>query len=444
MGAGFGGLWAARALARSSAEILVVDRNNYHTFLPLLYQVGAAELEPEAIVYPIRSILRKMRNADFHLGDVREIDFTARIVRTSPVPPFDRLMARQARHPERSRGAAPSQVEGRPQDGASAASIPYDYLILALGSTAHFFGVPGAEEHAFRLKTLDDGIRLRNHILRCFERAACLPPGEVDRGEPWLTFAIVGGGPTGVEFAGALAELVRHPLRRDFPHLDWRAARVVLLEAADGLLPGWPDSLRRYAALRLEKIGVEVRLQATVQEVEPHVVRLKDGTGLPTETVVWTAGVQGDPQARAWGLATGKSGRVKVLPTLQVPDHPEVYVLGDLAYVEQDGQPLPMIAPAAIQQGWAAAENILRQMKGQAPRPFRFRDPGMMATVGRNAAVADLRGHTFTGFLAWLIWLAVHLFKLIGFRNRMMVMLAWAWDYFLFERVVRLILPSDR
>ncbi len=417
VGAGFGGLWAARALARSSAEILVVDRNNYHTFLPLLYQVGAAELEPEAIVYPIRSILRKMRNADFHLGDVREIDFTARIVQTSP--------------PRRT----------------SAASIPYDYLILALGSTAHFFGVPGAGEHAFRLKTLDDGIRLRNHILRCFERAVCLPPAAglpATAGEPWLTFAIVGGGPTGVEFAGALAELVRHPLRRDFPHLDWRAARVVLLEAADGLLPGWPDSLRRYAALRLQKIGVEVRLQATVQQIEPHLVRLKDGTGLPTETVVWTAGVQGDSQARAWGLATVKSGRVKVLPTLQVPDHPEVYVLGDLAYVEQDGRSLPMIAPAAIQQGRAAAENILRQMKGQVPRPFRFRDPGMMATVGRNAAVADLRGHTFTGFLAWLIWLAVHLFKLIGFRNRLMVLLAWAWDYFLFERVVRLILPSDR
>lgn len=412
VGAGFGGLWAARTLARTSAEIVVVDRNNYHTFLPLLYQVGAAELEPEAIVYPIRSILRKMRNADFHLGEVRDIDFPSRVVRVT------------------------------------AGSIPYDYLILALGSTAHFFGVPGAEQHAFALKTLDDGIRLRNHILRCFERAASLPsatsePPASGR-DPLLTFAIVGGGPTGVEFAGALAELVRHPIRRDFPGLRRSSARVVLLEAADGLLPGWPDRLRRYATTRLERIGVEVRVQAAVAEIEPDAVRLKDGTRMSTETVVWTAGVKGEPRAGAWGLATVKSGRVKVLPTLQVPEYPEVYVLGDLAYVEQDGRPLPMIAPAAIQQGRVAAENILRQMHGQAPRPFVFRDPGMLATVGRNAAVADLRGRTFTGFVAWLIWLSVHLFKLIGFRNRLVVVLDWAWDYFLFERVVRLILPSDR
>lgn len=404
VGAGFGGLWAARSLARTRFRVTLIDRNNYHTFLPLLYQVAAAEVEPEEIVYPVRSILRPLRNVDFLLAEVERVDFTAQRVETS------------------------------------LGTLPYDYLILALGSTTHFFGVPGAAEHAFALKTLDDGIRLRNHILCCFERAAQLPLAERRRR---LSFAIVGGGPTGVEFAGALAELLKGPLRRDHAQLDFREARIMLLEARDALLPTLPQRLGRYALQRLRTMGVDVRLNAAVSHVSAEAVHLKDGTVVHTETVVWTAGVQGEPAASTWGLPTDPSGRVPVLPTLEVSDAPRVYVIGDLARSQEAGPPLPMIAPVAIQEGTAAARNILRQEAGEAPLPFRYQDRGMMATIGRNAAVAYLAGRTFTGFPAWLVWLGVHLYKLIGFRNRLFVLINWAWDYFLYERTVRLILPSS-
>jgi NADH:quinone reductase (non-electrogenic) len=406
VGAGFGGLWAARALAHFPVDVLLIDRNNYHTFLPLLYQVAAAELGPEDIVYPIRSILRRLPNADFALAEVSKIDFRARRVET---------------------------------DGTS---IPYDYLILAAGSTTHFFGVPGGAEHAFTLKTLEQGIRLRNHILTCFERAA--KSGNAEARRRLLTVVIVGGGPTGVEFAGALAELLHRPLVRDFPRLDFREARVVLLEAAESLLPGLPERLRAYALARLRRMGVEVLLKAAVDRVTAQAAYLKDGSVLPSETVVWTAGVRGHPLAETWGLPTVRSGRVATLPTLQVQGQAEIYVIGDLANFEEDGRPLPMIAPVAIQQGRAAAENIKRQVSGQAPLPFHYRDRGAMATIGRNAAVAYLAGRAFTGFPAWLIWLGVHLFNLIGFRNRIIVLINWAWDYFLYERAVRLVLPSER
>jgi len=403
VGAGFGGLWAARGLARTEFRVTLIDRNNYHTFLPLLYQVAAAEVEPEEIVYPVRSILRPLRNVDFLLAEVKGVNFAARKVETS------------------------------------LGEVPYDYVVLGLGSTTHYFGVPGAAEHAFSLKTLDDGVRLRNHILCCFERTAQLNPAERRRR---LSFTIVGGGPTGVEFAGALAELLRGPLRRDHPHLDFREARVTLLEARDALLPTLPQVLARYALERLRTMEVEVRLNAAVSEISAQAVHLKDGTVVPTETVVWTAGVRGDPAAGAWGLPADASGRVTVLPTLQVSGFPRVFVIGDLARSQEAGATLPMIAPVAIQQGTLAARNIRRQEAGEEPLPFRYRDRGMMATIGRNAAVAYLGGRSFTGFPAWLVWLGVHLYKLIGFRNRLFVLINWAWDYFLFERTVRLILPS--
>ncbi len=405
VGAGFGGLWAVRALARSPVEAVLVDRNNYHAFLPLLYQVAAAELEPEDIAYPLRSILRTLPHARFVLGDVSGIDLAGRAVKAA----------------------------GRP--------IPYDFLILALGSVSHFFGVPGAAQHAFPLKTVDHGIALRNHVLGCFERAAHEPSAEGRRRA--LTFAIVGGGPTGVEFAGALAELIRGPLVKDFPGLDFREVRVLLLEARESLPPGFPDRLRAYTEGRLRRMGVDVCVRAAVGEVRPDAVRLKDGTAIPTETVVWTAGVRGDPSAQAWGLPTTRDGRVPVLPTLQVPDHPELYVIGDLASLEEDGRPLPMVAPVAIQQGAAAARNIARQWAGLEPLPFRYRDPGTMVTIGRNAAVACLGRRCFSGFPAWVVWLSVHIFKLIGFRNRLVVLINWAWDYLFYERAVRLILPQQ-
>lgn len=402
VGAGFGGLWAARGLTRLPVEVVLIDRNNYHTFLPLLYQVAAAELEPEEIVYPVRSILRKFSNVRFIMAEVENVDLATRVLTAADL------------------------------------RLPYDFLILAMGSTTHFFGVPGASEYALPLKTLEQGITLRNHILRCFERAVQEP--DADRRRTLLTCVIVGGGPTGVEFAGALAELIRGPLRRDYPTLDLREVRVVLLEAMPTALPGWPARLGDYTLDRLRGMGVEVRAECPVSRLTRQSVIVGDGTVIPTTTVVWTAGVHGDPRVERYGVPTGRGGRVSVLPTLQVVDHPEVYVVGDLAFIE--ATPVPMIAPVAIQQGTAAAQNIGRHLAGVAPLPFRYRDRGMMATIGRNAAVAQVWGQSISGFPAWVLWLSVHLFNLIGFRNRLVVLINWGWDYFSFERAVRLILPT--
>ena len=403
VGAGFGGLWAARALACAPVRVLLLDRNNYHTFLPLLYQVAAAELEPEAIAYPVRSILRRMPNTNFALAEVQAVDLASRCLETS------------------------------------AGAISYDYLILAAGSTTHFFGTPGAEAHALPLKSMADAIAIRNRVLLSYEKASL--ESDPERRQQILTFVIVGGGPTGVEFASALAELVNGPLRRDFPFLSSSPGRVVLVEAMEALLPGFHPHLQDYAAKRLRRIGVEVLLGAPVTRIDESAVTLKDEMRIAAETIVWTAGVQGILPAARWGFPVVKSGRVAVLPTLQTPDHPEVYVVGDLAYLEQKSAPLPMVAPVAIQQGKWAAQNILRQVHGQQPLPFRYRDRGAMVTIGRNAAVAQLGSLKFTGFPAWVLWLTVHLFNLVGFRNRLVVMLNWAWDYFFFERIARLILP---
>lgn len=404
IGAGFGGLWAAKALAEQPVEVLLLDRNNYHTFQPLLYQVGAAELEAEEIAYPVRTILRGWDNARFAMGEVAGVDVARR-----------RIL-----------------FDGR--------EVEYDYLIVSAGAVTHYFGVPGAAEHAFPLKTLDEAVILRNHILSRFERAAY--ESDRERRRRMLTFAVVGGGPTGVEFAGALSELIRGPLARDYGSSRVGDARVVLIEAADRMLPALPVELGDYARRRLNSMGVEIRVPAVVERVGPEGVALRDAETIPTETTVWTAGVQGVPAIREWGLPVGRGGRVPVLPTLQCPGHPEVYVVGDLGYVEQDGGALPGVAPVAMQEGRWAAHNIARQVAGLTPDPFRYLDKGTMATIGRNAAVARLLGRTFTGFLAWIIWLAVHIYYLIGFRNRLFVLTNWAWDYFFFERTVRLILPG--
>jgi len=405
LGAGFGGVWAVRALAHAPLDVTLIDRNNYHTFLPLLYQVAAAELEPEDIVYPVRSILRGLPNVRFCMGEVTHVDLAARRVETN----------------------------GR--------AVDYDFLILAPGSVTHFFGVPGAAEHAFVLKNLEQGIALRNHILCRFEHAMYEP--DKARRRCLLSFAIVGGGPTGVEFAGALAELIRGPLAKDYRGLDFREVRLSLIEAAPNLLSGLPGKLCTYAKHRLQRMGVELHLGAIASEVTGYSLGLKDGTRIPTTTVVWTAGVRGDPMAQFWGLPISGGGRVSVLPTLQLVDHPEVFIAGDLARFERDGRPLPMIAPVAIQQGSAAARNILHQMRGEDPAPFHYSDPGMMVTIGRNAAVAVVGGFSMSGFPAWVVWLSVHLAKLIGFRNRLLVLINWAWDYLLYERAVRLILPLE-
>ena len=298
IGAGFGGLWAARTLADLPFDVLLVDRNNYHTFHALLYQVAAAELEPEGIAFPVRTITRSMPNVNFAMHDVQEIDFDARVVK------------------------------------AEEHVIPYDILVLAMGSTTNFFGVSGAAEHAFPLKSLEHAIALRNQILYCFELAAHEPDAE--KRERLLTFIIVGGGPTGVEFAGALSELIHGPLRKDYPTLDFQEVRVVLLEGLDSLLPGLPESLRDYTLSRMHQMGVEVHLQAMVVQVTPEAVYLRDGTVIPTETVAWTAGVQGDPEIRRWDLPTAPNGRVAVLDVAPESVHDRTpLVIGEASLVEE-------------------------------------------------------------------------------------------------------------
>ena len=404
LGSGFGGLWAAKTLADGPVNVTLIDRHNYHTFFPLLYQVGAAELEPEDIAQPLRKIFWKKPNVRFYMGEVQDLDLSSRVVRTT-------------NH-----------------------EIAYDYLVIALGSKPDFYGIPGAAEYAFTLKSLEQGVVLRNQILTCFERAAC----EADPGlrQAWLTFTIVGGGPTGIEFAGALMELVHGSLSKDFPDLDLRQVQVTLLEASDHLLDGMPNELSDYAQKRLTKMGVEVRLKSQVVKLTPREVLLEDGTRIASGTVAWTAGVQGNMPGKQWGLATNRHNQVEVLPTLQVPDHPEVYVLGDLAGIQQDGQPLPMVAQTGIQTGTAAGHNILRQVAGQPPLAFHYRDKGTLAVIGRNAAAAFIWGISLRGFPAWLIWVVVHIFNLIGFRNRILVLIDWAWDYLFAEHGVRLIAPS--
>ena len=403
-GAGFGGLWAARALAGEPVEVVLLDRNNYHTFLPLLYQVAAAELGPSDIAYPVRSILRRASNVRFVMAELVGLDLVKRVAKTDQ------------------------------------GDLPYDHLVLALGSVPNFFDVEGAAEHAFPLREMKDAIPLRHHILGCFEAASC-ETEEASR-RRLLTFTIVGGGPTGVEYAGALAELVRGPLRRDYLTLSQREVRVVLLEAADGLLQGMPDTLGKYAAGRLGRRSVEVIKNARVASIAPGEVCLDDGTSLSTETVVWTAGVRGDPRLAGWKLPVGRGGRVEITSTLNVERYPEVYVVGDLAWFEQDGKPLAQVAQVAMQQGELAARNILRVLAGQPSESFRYRDYGTLAVIGRNAAVAHMAGRAFRGFAAWLLWLLVHIVQLIGFRNRALVLVNWAWNYVFFGRAVRLILPT--
>ncbi|OGP85014.1 MAG: pyridine nucleotide-disulfide oxidoreductase [Deltaproteobacteria bacterium RBG_16_58_17] len=405
IGAGFGGLWAARNLAKQPVEVLVVDRNNYHTFLALLYQVAAAELEAEDIAYPVRSIISNFPNIDFVLAHARRIDLQNRVIET---------------------------------DGEA---ISYDYLILATGSITHSFGIPGVEAHAYCLKTLEEAVALKNHIICCFEGAA-RETDEVKR-KALLTFVIVGGGATGVEYAGALSELVRGPLVRDYRTIDFRDVRIVILEAADSLVANMPASVRDYTLERLKKMGVDVLLGAKVLEVAPDTVILSGQDHISTRTVVWTAGVKGELIANLSGLATERGGRVPVLPTLQAPGHPEIYVVGDMASISENGRVLPMVAQVAIQSAIAAAQNILRQIEGKALQPFRYRDRGAMIAIGRNTAGVAIGSRTYTGFFAWILWLVIHLFNLIGFRNRMMVLINWAWDYLLYERAVRFVFPSE-
>lgn len=399
VGGGFAGLWAAKELDGAPVRVTLVDRNNYHTFFPLLYQVAAAELQPGDIVHPIRAILRRIDNASFRLAEVTGIDVEHRMISTSAGP------------------------------------LHYDHLILGPGSTTGFFGIPGAEDHARPLRTLEEAIALRNHLLGRVEAAHHL--GEEERRRA-LTFVVVGGGPTGVEFAGALQELITGPLARDHRGIDLGASRTILLEAAPRILQTFPDRLSAYATRRLEKMGVEVMTGTSVAAIDERRVELGQGTRIETSTIVWAAGVGGPPTLTSWGLPTGRAGRVTVLPTLQVEDHPEIWVTGDAALPEGTA---PMVAQNAMQQGRLAARNIVRVLAGDQPEVYRYRDYGTMAVIGRNAAVAHFgKRWRFTGYIAWLMWLGLHIVKLIGFRNRIAALMSWTGDYLFRDRVARLMI----
>ena len=404
VGAGFGGLRAAKALRGAPVNVVLVDRHNYHLFQPLLYQVATAGVEPGQIARPVRAILRAQKNFEFRLCEATGVHLAQRRLDTAVGP------------------------------------LSYDYLILAIGGETNFFGLDGIRRHGFGLKDISDAVKIRNRVLESFELAMLEPDAERRRAH--LTFVVVGGGPTGVEMAGSLAELIRLVLVKDYPRLNLNDTRVLLLEANNRLLTAMPPKLGLAAGDTLWHKHVEVRFGASVVDFDGERVCLKSGEVIPARTLVWAAGAQACTlSAGLDGLATARQGRIVVQETLQVPGHPEVFVIGDAAYMEHDGQPLPMMAPVAIQQAETAAANVRRLVAGQPPVAFRYKNPGELATIGRNAAVAHVRGIQFKGFVAWVVWLVVHLIQLIGFRNKMFVMMSWAWDYFFYERAVRLITP---
>ena len=402
IGAGFGGLKAAQKLAKAPLQITVIDRHNYHLFQPLLYQVAIAGLVPSQIAYPLRTIFRHQKNVNFQMEEVSSIDFNSRFVK------------------------------------ANGSIIAYDYLILAVGGQTNFFGMHTVEDNGFQLKGVESAVSTRNHLLKMLEEAS----REVDpeRRRALLTFVVVGGGPTGVETAGALAELIIHVMAKDYPYMDLNDVRVLLIEAAPSVMMTYPDALRKATNKLLRSKHVEIMVNTKLVDYNGWQVMLADGRHIPTHTLIWTAGVRSAEITDRLGVQQASGGRVRVEPTLQLPQHPEVFVIGDAAYVEDEhGQPLPMLATVAQQQANAAAQNIRRILNGQLPVPFRYKDPGLLATIGRNAAVARIWGLSFSGFIAWVIWVALHIYRLIGFRNRLLVLINWAWDYFFYENQVRLI-----
>jgi NADH dehydrogenase len=401
VGGGFGGLYAARALRRAPVEVTVVDRRNHHVFQPLLYQVAMAALSPGDIASPIRWILRRQKNADVILAEATGFDLGA-----------NRLILK---------------------DGV----LDYDYLIVATGATHAYFGHDDWRRTAPGLKTLEDALEIRRRVLLAFERAE--REMEPARRAAELTFLVIGGGPTGVEMAGALAEISRHSLARDFRHFDPGSARIVLIEGGPSILSAFPEDLQQAAMRDLQRLGVTVRTSSIVTNVSPGVVSIGNESIL-AETVLWAAGVSASPLGAALGAPLDRAGRVKVLPDLTIPGAPNVFVIGDLASLAgDDGRPLPGVAQVAIQMGKHAVHNILRAIEHQPLRPFHYHDLGNMATIGRASAIADFGSFRLSGLMAWLAWLFVHILNLIGFRNRLVVLVQWAWAYFTYQRGIRLI-----
>jgi NADH dehydrogenase len=403
VGAGFGGLACARALAGRRVETLLLDRNNFHLFTPLLYQVATSLLNPSDIAYPVRTALRPARNCTFHLAEISEVRPDARCVVT-----------------------------------ASGEAIGYDWLVLATGADNYFFGLAAVEKRAWSINNLSNALLLRDQVVRSFERAA----GEPARAGEHLTFVIVGGGPTGVEYAGALAELV--PLmRHDFPELGQTSIRIVLVEARERILPAFAESLGRHAAARLEQLGVEVRLGEKLEAVDGDAVTLSSGIRIPTRSLIWAAGVKPTPPA-VTPFPRTTSGRIAVGPDLRVDGQERIFAIGDVAAAPSyrgEGE-MPMLSAPAVQAGRYVARAIVALEQRHPLAPFRYHDKGIMAVVGRHSAVAQLGSLRFSGLIGWLMWLIVHLYFLIGFRNRLAVLLRWGWNYIFYDRPIRFIIPG--
>jgi NADH dehydrogenase len=431
LGGGFGGLDAARVFDGADVRVTLIDRHNYHLFQPLLYQVATAALSPGDVASPIRWILRHQKNVRVLLADAREIDAGAKRV------------------------------------VIDSGAVSYDYLIVATGAAHAYFGHPEWAVRAPGLKTLDDALEMRRRVLLAFEAAE--READPDRQRRYLTFVIVGGGPTGVELAGALAEIARQSLRLDFRTIRPESARIVVIEGSAHLLGTFPESLRTAARRSLERLGVEVQTDSIVTDIDESGVtwrrppagaapppaidsRAASGTRdatagrIEAHTVLWAAGVAASPLAESLGVPLDRVGRVSAEPTLQVPGHPDIFIVGDVCALQQDGTLLPGVAQVAMQEGAHAARNVLRVIKGEALASFRYRDYGTMAVIGRGSAVADIGPIKASGFLAWMFWLFLHIFWLIGFRNRLAVLSEWAWSYLTLQRRVRLItgekLPS--
>jgi NADH dehydrogenase len=407
LGGGFGGLYAARALDHPSVRVTLADRRNHHLFQPLLYQVAAAMLNPSDIAAPIRSVLRRQRNAEVLLAEASAID-----------------------------------PRGRRVLFADGGELRYDYLIVATGAAHSYFGHDDWERFAPGLKTIEDALEIRRRVFLAYEAAEREEEPEARR--EWMTFVIIGGGPTGVELAGALAEIARRGMEREFRRIETSAARVIVIEGLERLLPSYPPSLSQAARRELERRGVEVRTGRQVTGIDERGVEA-GGERIPCRSVIWAAGVEASPLARSLGAPLDRAGRVIVEPDLSVPGEPHVFVIGDLARLERDGKPVPGVAPAAIQEGRHAARNILRAVRGEPALPFRYADRGSFATIGRGAAVGEIFGRfRITGMAAWIAWLAIHIFFLIGFRNRFFTLLNWAYHYATFRRGARLITGRGR
>ncbi len=404
IGAGFGGLQTAVSLGGAAARVTLIDRNNYHTFVPLLYQVATATLEPEWIALPIHTLLRRFKNVEFVQGNVERVDLAARQVQTAQI------------------------------------TLDYDYLVLATGSQTHVQGVPGAKEHALPLRTLEDAIALKHHLLQCIEQAA--QTSDPDQRRKLLTIAIVGGGATGVEMAGALVELCHQSWPKDYPWLRDDPVQLILVQSGSELLPEFPQPLRTYTYKKLAILGVNIQVQTKVASVHTTHMELENGTLIPCATTIWTAGVKATHPATATTLLQGNRDKISVLPSLQLQQYPEVYALGDTAQVPD--QALAGVAPEALQQGVYTARNLRRQLKGRSPQPFRYLNKGRLAIIGCFSGVGKIGPFRLRGFLGWFMWLAVHWVYTPGYRHRLIILITWLQSFGTRDKLARQLLTKSR